>query len=133
MKENMAQEYSAQLFIDGEFVPAQAGATMPIIDPSTGSQIGSLAAADAQDVDRAVNVAQRAFESGVWRDMPVQQRARILNTFADLFEADIEQFFRLETLNNGRPVTETRAQIARLPQFYRYFAALALTSRRRLA
>ncbi len=129
MKENMAQEYSAQLFIDGEFVPAQAGATMPIIDPSTGSQIGSLAAADAQDVDRAVNVAQRAFESGVWRDMPVQQRARILNTFADLFEADIEQFFRLETLNNGRPVTETRAQIARLPQFYRYFAALALTSR----
>src|SRR5258705_10410344 len=46
-----------------------------------------------------------------------------------MFEADLENFFQLETLNNGRPIRETRAQIARLPQFYRYFAALALTRR----
>jgi acyl-CoA reductase-like NAD-dependent aldehyde dehydrogenase len=53
----------------------------------------------------------------------------VLNRFADLFEADLENFFRLETLNNGRPLVETRAQVSRLPQFYRYFAALALTRR----
>ncbi len=61
--------------------------------------------------------------------MPFQQRARVLNRFADLFEADLENFYKLETLNNGRPIVETRAQISRLPQFYRYFAALALTRR----
>jgi len=91
--------------------------------------IGSLAAASEADVDRAVNAAHRAFEGGAWRDLPIQQRARVLNRFADLFEADLENFFRLETLNNGRPLVETRAQVSRLPQFYRYFAALALTRR----
>nr|WP_241202433.1 aldehyde dehydrogenase [Caballeronia sp. SBC2] len=80
-------------------------------------------------MDRAVQCAHVAFESGVWRDMPFQHRARILNRFADLFEADLENFYKLETLNNGRPIVETRAQISRLPQFYRYFAALALTRR----
>src|SRR5471030_1021271 len=61
--------------------------------------------------------------------MPFTQRSRILNRFADLFEADLENFYKLETLNNGRPIVETCAQISRLPQFYRYFAALALTRR----
>jgi len=120
---------SAQLFIDGQFVDAQSGKTMDIVNPANGAVIGNLAAADATDVDRAVRSGYQAFQQGVWRDQSIHQRARVLNRFADLFEADIENFFKLETLNNGRPVTETRAQIARLPQFYRYFAALALTRR----
>ena len=120
---------NAPLFIDGKFVDAATGATLPIIDPSTGATIGTLAAADETDVERAVLAAQRSFDAGVWREQSVHQRARVLNKFADLFEADIEAFFRLETLGNGRPISETRAQIARLPQFYRYFAALALTRR----
>jgi acyl-CoA reductase-like NAD-dependent aldehyde dehydrogenase len=123
------QHLSAQLFINGEFVNAQAGNTLKIVNPANGAVIGSLAAASEADVDLAVQSASRAFESGVWRDMPIQQRARIMNKFADLFEADLESFYTLETLGNGRPITETRAQISRLPQFYRYFAALALTRR----
>ncbi|HEY4067124.1 MAG TPA: aldehyde dehydrogenase [Burkholderiaceae bacterium] len=121
--------YEAKLFIDGQFVDAADGAVMPIVDPSRGTEIGRLSAAGAADVDRAVSAAQKSFDSGIWRDKSVHHRARVLNRFADLFEADIEAFFKLETLGNGRPVTETRAQIARLPQFYRYFAALALTRR----
>src|ERR1700744_340633 len=120
---------SAQLFINGKFVDASNGRTMDIINPANGAVIGQLAAASAEDIDRAVQGAHTAFESGVWRHMPIQQRARVLNRFADLFEADLENFYTLETLNNGRPINETRAQIARLPQFYRYFAALALTRR----
>jgi len=120
---------SAQLFIDGKFVDAASGETMDIINPADGAAIGTLSKASAEDVGRAVQCAHDAFESGVWRDMPFQQRARVLNRFADLFEADLENFYKLETLNNGRPIVETRAQISRLPQFYRYFAALALTRR----
>jgi len=123
------QFLSAQLFIDGKFVDAASGETMDIINPADGATIGTLSKASAQDVGRAVQCAHDAFESGVWRDMAFQQRARVLNRFADLFEADLENFYKLETLNNGRPIVETRAQISRLPQFYRYFAALALTRR----
>ncbi|MGA2552549.1 MAG: aldehyde dehydrogenase [Burkholderiaceae bacterium] len=129
MKDASHEHYDAPLFIAGEFVQGRARLTLPITNPSTGAAIGELAAADESDVDRAVEAAQAAFDSGIWRDCPMTERARILNRFADLFEADIEAFFKLETLNNGRPVSETRAQIARLPQFYRYFAALALTRR----
>ncbi|CAN7205734.1 aldehyde dehydrogenase [Paraburkholderia sp. SIMBA_054] len=123
------QHYDAQLLIDGEWTDAEENHTLDIVNPATGEVIGALAAASANDVDRAVQAGHRAFEGGAWRDMPIQQRARVLNRFADLFEADLEQFYKLETLNNGRPISETRAQISRLPQFYRYFAALALTRR----
>jgi phenylacetaldehyde dehydrogenase len=121
--------YDAQLFINGEFTDASSGNTLKIINPATGGVIGQLADAGNDDVDRAVMAAQRAFEEGKWSGASIQERARVLNRFADLFESDMESFFQLETLNNGRPIVETRAQISRLPQFYRYFAALALTRR----
>ena len=124
-----AEPFDVPLFIDGKETPAISGRTMDIVNPATGRAIGALAAAGEADVNRAVDAAQRAFDSGVWSGLSVHERARILNRFADLFEANIEDFYRLETVNNGRPVAETRAQISRLPQFYRYFAALALTRR----
>jgi phenylacetaldehyde dehydrogenase len=123
------QTFEVPLFIDGKETPAENNRVMDIVNPATGRSIGKLANATEADVDRAVQAAQRAFDKGIWSGASVHERARVLNRFADLFEADIEEFFRLETLNNGRPVRETRAQIARLPQFYRYFAALALTRR----
>ena len=121
--------YHAQLFINGEFTDASSGKTLEIINPATGGVIGQLADAGKDDVERAVMAAQRAFEEGKWSGASIHERARVLNRFADLFEADLEAFFQLETLNNGRPIVETRAQISRLPQFYRYFAALELTRR----
>jgi phenylacetaldehyde dehydrogenase len=121
--------YNAQLFINGEFTDAASSKTLEIINPATGGVIGQLADAGKDDVERAVMAAQHAFEEGKWSGASIQERARVLNRFADLFEADLEGFFQLETLNNGRPIVETRAQISRLPQFYRYFAALALTRR----
>src|ERR1700694_2273597 len=121
--------YHAQLFINGEFTDASSGKTLEIINPATGGVIGQLADASKDDVERAVMAAQRVFEEGKWSGASIHERARVLNRFADLFEADLEGFFKLETLNNGRPLVETRAQISRLPQFYRYFAALALTRR----
>jgi len=54
--------------------------------------------------------------------MDIRARARLVNRLADAFEADLESLYRLETLNNGRPLNETRAQLSRLPDFFRYFA-----------
>jgi phenylacetaldehyde dehydrogenase len=125
----MPMTYDAQLFINGEFADAASGKTMDIVNPATGEVLGRLASAGPSDVDRAVVAAQSAFDEGKWSRASIQKRARVLNRFADLFEEDLEAFYKLETLNNGRPIIETRAQISRLPQFYRYFAALALTRR----
>jgi acyl-CoA reductase-like NAD-dependent aldehyde dehydrogenase len=129
MTTGSVETFDVPLIIAGTETSGDGGRTLPIVNPATGRAIGTLAAASPADVDRAVQAAQRAFDSGVWSHASVHHRARVLQRFADLFEADIEEFYRLETLNNGRPVRETRAQISRLPQFYRYFAALALTRR----
>lgn len=107
------QHYDAPLLIDGEWTDAEEGRTLDILNPATGEVIGALASASASDVDRAVQAGHRAFEGGAWRDMSIQQRARIMNRFADLFEADLEQFYKLETLNNGRPISgDARANFA---------------------
>jgi acyl-CoA reductase-like NAD-dependent aldehyde dehydrogenase len=119
----------APLFIDGAWVEAEGGATLDVRNPSDGSLLGTVSAATAADVDRAVRAADAAFERGEWRDAGNQERSRVLNRFADLLEAELSSFYQLETRNNGRPIVETRAQIARLPYFYRYNASLALTQR----
>jgi phenylacetaldehyde dehydrogenase len=119
----------ADLFINGRFRKSKSGKTLEVINPSTGEILGVTTAAQEEDVKEAVQAAKAAYERGEWRDASNQHRARVLNRFADLFEEHLEELFELETLNNGRPITETRAQISRLPQFYRYNAALALSSR----
>src|SRR3977135_1302896 len=100
----MPMTYDAQLFINGEFADAASGKTLQIMNPATGGVIGQLADAGADDVDRAVMAAQRAFEEGKWSEASIQECARVLNRFADLFEADLENFFQLEKLKHGRPI-----------------------------
>lgn len=119
----------ADLFINGEFCKSKSGKTLDVINPATGEVIGQTAAAGEEDVKAAVAAAKAAFNRGEWRNASIQHRAKVLNRLADLFEENLEVLYELETLNNGRPIQETRAQISRLPQFYRYNAALALTTR----
>ena len=113
----------------GAFRPARAGATMPVAAPGTGQVIAHVADADASDVNEAVASARRAFEALEWRRMSVRTRARLINKLADVMEANMETLYQLETLNNGRPLRETRAQLARVPDLFRYNAALAMARR----
>ena len=117
------------LFIDGAFRPAISGATMPVVAPGTGERIAEVADAAAADVDAAVASARRAFVAPEWRGLSVRSRARLVNKLADVMEAHLDELFELETLNNGRPLRETRAQLARVPDLFRYNAALAMARR----
>lgn len=117
------------MFIDGEEVQSVSGETMEVVNPSTGRAFARVTCGNAEDVARAVAAAKRAFESGVWSEMRIHDRARIMNRFADGIERRMDELYRLETDNNGRPVTETKAQITRLPEWYRYNAALLLADR----
>jgi acyl-CoA reductase-like NAD-dependent aldehyde dehydrogenase len=115
--------------IAGELVDAADGETLEILNPATGEVLTTTPAGGAEDVERAVRAARRAFEEGPWPSLDRSERAKLLNGFADGIEARMDDLFRLETLNNGRPLRETRAQVGRLPEWFRYNAALLLADR----
>ena len=121
-------EHIHGLLIDGELRPG-GGDILELINPATTAVFARCHSASREDTDDAVVSARTAFDSGVWSRLPVHERARILNRFGDLLERDMDKLYRLETVNNGRPITETKAQITRLPEWYRYNAALLLASR----
>lgn len=116
------------LLIGDSQAPGSA-APLPIVNPATGAVFAEVQAADEADVDHAVAVASAAFESGIWRDQSIAHRARVLSRLADILEGRLGELTDTETRNNGRPVAETRAQIGRLPEWYRYNAALLLADR----
>lgn len=118
-----------ELLTAGRWTPSASGERLPVTDPSTGQDVSDVAAAGEADIDVAVDAARAAFEEGSWSRMAPVARARALNAFADAIEARIEDLYQLETLCNGRPIAETRAQLGRLPEWYRYNAALLMVDR----
>lgn len=117
------------LYIDGREVAGESPEMIPVRNPATGEVIAEIVHATNGDVDRAMKSARRAFESKEWAGMPIRIRARLVNKLADAFEDNLEELYHLETMNNGRPLNETRAQLRRLPDFFRYNAGLALARR----
>ena len=121
---NPAQD-SYQLYIGGEWVDASDGATLDSFCPATGEKLSTIADATREDVDRAVEVAWKAFET--WGKTDKTERAAILNKVADIIEENAEKLALLETLDNGKPIRETRAiDIAYSVDHFRYFAGVLL-------
>ncbi|MFE0843952.1 aldehyde dehydrogenase family protein [Achromobacter insolitus] len=113
-----------KLFIDGRFVDAAAGGTIDVLNPHDGSLITAIAAAEAEDVDRAVQAAQRAFPA--WARMAAADRGRLLLKLADLIEANAEELAQLETLDTGHPIRDTRGlDVPRTAGCFRYFGGMA--------
>ena len=117
------------LFIDGREVPATRPDLLDVLNPATGELLAQISHASDADVDRAVKSASAAFESQEWSAMSNRTRAKLINKLADVFEANLEEMYHLETANNGRSLNETRAQVSRLPDFFRYNAGLAIARR----
>nr|WP_237681121.1 aldehyde dehydrogenase family protein [Agrobacterium tumefaciens] len=97
-----------QAFIDGRFTDAASGETFDDISPRDGTVIARVAACDREDVDRAVAAARRAFEAGVWRDRSPKERKKVLQRFAALLEKHMDELAVLETLDMGKPISESR-------------------------
>ena len=116
-------------FVDGREIEAGDGPLIDVRNPATGVVIARIPNSTQADVDSAMRSARAAFESKEWGGMDIRARARLVNRLADAFEANLDTLYKLETLNNGRPINETRAQLSRLPDFFRYAAGLALARR----
>jgi betaine-aldehyde dehydrogenase len=110
-------------FIDGEPV-ASHGETEPILNPATGEELTRAPISSAEDVDRAVNAARRAFAG--WSSTTPAQRAQALLAIADLMEEHGEEIARLEALNAGKPIEAVRGdEIPVMVDNLRFFAGAA--------
>ncbi|MEQ9065193.1 MAG: aldehyde dehydrogenase family protein, partial [Gimesia chilikensis] len=115
-----------QLLIDGEWRNAVSGKTFATVNPATEEIIAEVAEGDAADIDLAVKAARTAFETGPWSKMDARDRGRLMYRLADLIEENIEELSALESLDNGKPIRDSRA--ADLPlviDCLRYYAGWA--------
>jgi acyl-CoA reductase-like NAD-dependent aldehyde dehydrogenase len=113
-----------QLFIDGKFVDAESGETLATLNPHDNSVIAEVAMAGHADVDKAVAAATRAFPA--WARLAAADRGRILLRLADLIEANTEELARLESLDTGHPLRDSRnLDVPRTAACFRYFGGMA--------
>ena len=102
---NIADSY--KLFINGKFVAPKSGKYFPTINPATGKVLAKIADANAKDVDLAVLAARNAYVK-VWGKMPAAERGKYLYRIARILQERAREFAVLETLDNGKPIRESR-------------------------
>lgn len=112
-------------FIGGTWQDSASGDTFADLNPATGEVITRVAAGDAPDVARAVAAAAEAFRDGPWARRGGAYRAPFLERIAQLMVAHADELSWLETLDTGIPIRQTRGQIARAAENFRFFAARA--------
>jgi acyl-CoA reductase-like NAD-dependent aldehyde dehydrogenase len=100
------KKIETRLFIDGKFVDAVMGGRFATVNPATGDTLAEMSAGTAEDIDRAVAAAKRAFKSGSWSRMAPRQRMEVLYRFAGLIEEHAESLAVLETMDMGKPVAD---------------------------
>src|SRR5246500_15312 len=115
-----------RLLINGEWTDGSK--KFDTINPATGEVLTQIVEASAEDVDRAVKAARHAFEerTGPWRKMSAGERGRLLWRLADLVEKNLDELAELETLDNGKPIFESKyVDIPMVVDVLRYYAGLA--------
>ena len=115
-----------KMLIDGKWVDSASGKTFETINPATGDTICRIAEGDKADVDLAVKAARRALESKPWARMSAAARGRLVYKLADLIEDNADELAALETLDNGKPIRDSKnIDIPGTVAVYRYYAGWA--------
>ncbi len=104
-----ALSIEARAFVDGRYVAAASGETFDDVSPIDGRVIARVASTDRADVDRTVAAARRAFEAGRWSRQAPRERKRVLLRFAELILAHRDELALLETLDVGKPISDSLA------------------------
>ena len=115
-----------RLLIDGQWVDSASGKTFATINPATEEVIAQVAEGDREDIDRAVRAARQAFESGPWSRMDARDRGRLMYRLADRIEEELEELAALESMDNGKPIRDSRsADLPLVIDCLRYYAGYA--------
>ncbi|MFP3391644.1 aldehyde dehydrogenase family protein [Brevibacillus sp. SIMBA_076] len=113
-----------QIYIDGEWVYSQSQETFPVLNPATGETIAIVTKGGRADAQRAIAAARHAFDESGWAETHARQRAEILNRVADLIEQRADEFAKLDTQNNGKPLRESTYDVSDAVNQFRYYAGL---------
>ena len=112
--------FRQQCYIDGQWVDADDGATLAVTNPANDSVIGTVPKLGGAETARAIDAAQEAFKS--WRQLPAKQRAACLKTLAQLMLDNAEDLAKLMTIEQGKPLVESRGEVAYAASFFEWFA-----------
>src|SRR3712207_3340882 len=116
-------EKQYKLYINGEWVDASDGSKLKTTNPASGEFLAEIADASNEDVDRAVESARKAFET--WSQYTTSQRADILDKIAARIEENLEFLAKVETMDNGKPIRETKnVDIPLAADHFKYFAGV---------
>src|SRR5580692_600162 len=113
------------LFVGGEWSLAGHGGTRELYNPANGAPIATIAEATESDVQAAIVAARKAFDEGPWSSLGAAERAALLFKVADAIDAHRDEFMRIDTLNNGKPLRETEYDAIDAANCFRYYAGLA--------
>jgi succinate-semialdehyde dehydrogenase/glutarate-semialdehyde dehydrogenase len=111
---------NTQLFINGHWLDAADGKTLPVFNPATGVEIGRVAHAGKADLDRALQATQKGFE--LWRDMTPAERSKIMRKAAGLMRERAEAIARVLTQENGKPLVEAKGEALAAADIIEWFA-----------
>jgi betaine-aldehyde dehydrogenase len=114
-----------QMVIGGENVPALSGETFETVSPATNRAIGLVPKAGAADVERAVAAARKAFDVGPWGRWTPLERKRGLDRIAALLRERVDEIARLETMNCGKIIVESRNDVIASANCFEYYGSLA--------
>lgn len=115
-----------KLFINNEWTESRSGKRFDVFNPATEEKITDVAEGDKADVDSAVEHARRAFEQGPWKTMPARERGRVMMRIATLLDKNRAEIAELESLNNGKPISETyNVDVPLAVETFEYYAGLA--------
>jgi len=114
-----------KLYINGQWVESRSGKERDILNPFDASVIATVAEGNRDDTKAAIKAARHAFDKGGWPQTPASERARFLFKLATLIERDREEMARLESLDTGKTVEESRWDMDDIAGIFRYFAGLA--------
>lgn len=122
------QVYHGRLYIDGVWRDAGDGERFERRSPAHGDIVSTYPVATPHDVEAAIGAAHRAFREGPWPKMKGAERARVLLAVADGIQANVARLALIESLENGKPLVQARAEVAGCVDLWRYAASLARTS-----
>ena len=120
MKLNDNSLFRQQCFIGGQWVNADSGETMDVVNPANGETIGTMPAAGASETRRAIEAADVAWPA--WRKLTAKERAAIIREWHDLVLANADDLAMLMTLEQGKPLAEAKGEIAYASWFIEWFA-----------
>ncbi|HEX3670543.1 MAG TPA: aldehyde dehydrogenase family protein [Candidatus Cybelea sp.] len=113
------------MYVGGAWRLAGDGGTRELLNPANGRPVATVAEGTPDDAEAAIAAARRAFDDGPWGSISAADRAALLFKVADAIDANRDEFMRIDTLNNGKPLRETEYDAIDAANCFRYYAGLA--------